>query len=129
MSAKIATILNSPKSRVGLPAFWGVIGFFIAAWSFDEKLSLSGDNAEFITLARSITQGEGLSYINDANPKAATKYPFGFPLMLAPLSWIYSSEQQEDNTIGGDPVRDLLAGRGGPLTPLRYKNLARLAPP
>tara|TARA_B100000686_G_scaffold181780_1_gene188790 strand:- start:1596 stop:3173 length:1578 start_codon:yes stop_codon:yes gene_type:complete len=109
LSAKIATILNSPKSRVGLPAFWGAVGFVIAAWSFDEKLSLSGDNAEFITLARSITQGEGLSYINDANPKAATKYPFGFPLMLAPLSWIYSSEQQKDNTIGGNPVRDFIA--------------------
>ena len=57
---------------------------FLGVWTFDSKLSLSGDNAEFITLARSLAQGEGLSYINSPDPRPSTKFPFGFPLLLAP---------------------------------------------
>jgi len=53
--------------------------------AFDGKLALSGDNAEFIVLGRSLAAGQGLSYINQPTPDPATKYPFGFPLMLAAL--------------------------------------------
>ena len=62
-----------------------VITFVLGAWTFDAKLSLSGDNTEFITLARSLAQGTGLTHINTATPAAATKYPPGFPLLLAPM--------------------------------------------
>ena len=50
---------------------------------FDTKLALSGDNAEFILLGRSIAEGHGLSYTQLPDPRPATKYPFGFPLLLA----------------------------------------------
>lgn len=66
----------------------GLLAFLLAAWTFDPKLALSGDNTEFMTLARSLVQGQGLSYISLPEPKPATKYPFGFPLMLAPLQWL-----------------------------------------
>lgn len=66
----------------------GLLAFLLAAWTFDPKLALSGDNTEFMTLARSLVQGQGLSYISLPDPKPATKYPFGFPLMLAPLEWL-----------------------------------------
>ncbi|MSR84245.1 MAG: hypothetical protein EXS58_15200 [Candidatus Latescibacteria bacterium] len=66
----------------------GLLAFLLAAWTFDPKLALSGDNTEFMTLARSLVQGKGLSYISLPDPKPATKYPFGFPLMLAPLEWL-----------------------------------------
>ncbi len=65
-----------------------ITAFLLAAWTFDPKLALSGDNTEFMTLARSLVQGQGLSYISLPEPKPATKYPFGFPLMLAPLEWL-----------------------------------------
>jgi 4-amino-4-deoxy-L-arabinose transferase-like glycosyltransferase len=66
----------------------GLLALLLAAWTFDPKLALSGDNTEFMTLARSLVQGQGLSYISLPEPKPATKYPFGFPLMLAPLEWL-----------------------------------------
>ena len=65
-----------------------LLALLLAAWTFDPKLALSGDNTEFMTLARSLVQGQGLSYISLPEPKPATKYPFGFPLMLAPLEWL-----------------------------------------
>ncbi len=64
----------------------GVVALALSAWTFDPKLSLSGDNAEFITLARSVAAGHGLKYINDPTRPVSSKYPFGLPLMLAPLA-------------------------------------------
>ena len=64
----------------------------LGIWTFDSKLSLSGDNAEFIVLARSLAQGEGLSYIHSPESGPATKYPFGFPLLLAPLAWAFPDD-------------------------------------
>ena len=64
----------------------------LGLWTFDSKLSLSGDNAEYITLARSLAQGEGLSYIHSPEPSPATKFPFGFPLLLAPLAWAFPDD-------------------------------------
>ena len=77
-------------SRV--PFFIVAATFLLGVWTFDAKLSLSGDNAEFITLARSLAQGEGLLHINSPDPQPATKYPFGFPLLLAPLAWAFPGD-------------------------------------
>ncbi len=84
--------MRSTKS--GIPLFIVVVAatFFLGVWTFDPKLSLSGDNAEFITLARSLAQGEGLLHLNSPDPQPATKYPFGFPLLLAPLAWAFPGD-------------------------------------
>ncbi len=83
------------------PVAVALVAFSLSAWAFDTKLSLTGDNTEFITLARSLAQGDGLSYINQPDPRPATKYPFGFPLMLAPLAAV--------ETGSGHPVTDWIA--------------------
>lgn len=64
----------------------------LGVWTFDSKLGLMGDNAEFIILARSLAQGEGLSSIHASDPQPSTKYPFGFPLLLAPLAWAFPDD-------------------------------------
>ncbi len=64
----------------------------LGVWTFDSKLSLSGDNAEYIILARSMAQGEGLTYIHSPEPGPATRFPFGFPLLLAPLAWAFPED-------------------------------------
>ena len=76
---------ESPKGVRGVALGLAVVTFLLGAWTFDAKLSLSGDNTEFITLARSLAQGTGLTHINTATPAPATKYPPGFPLILAPM--------------------------------------------
>ena len=55
----------------------------MAFLAFNTKLSLSGDNAEFMLLGRSMAEGYGLAHTHSPDPQPATKYPFGFPLMLA----------------------------------------------
>jgi len=52
---------------------------------FDPKLSMNGDDAEFLILGRAIAEGKGMTNINEAEPTPHTKYPFLFPALLALL--------------------------------------------
>lgn len=74
--------------RAFLPGL--VILAALLVWlTFDARLSIIGDNAEFITLGRSLAQGTGLTYINTVEELPATKYPFGFPLALAVIQLLF----------------------------------------
>ena len=66
-----------------LPWAFTTLALAIGVFTFDNRLGLSGDNAEFIVLGRSIAEGHGLTYICSPDMTPATKYPFGFPLLLA----------------------------------------------
>ena len=62
----------------------GLCGLLMGLLLFDANLSLSGDNANFINLGRSLAGGLGLvETIGGGDPIPHTKYPFGFPLLLA----------------------------------------------
>lgn len=76
------------QHRAFLPGL-ALLAILFAWITFDARLSLIGDNAEFITLGRSIAQGHGLTYINTVEALPATKYPFGFPLVLAVIHLIF----------------------------------------
>ena len=62
------------------------VATIIGVASFDRLPSVIGDNAEFAILAKSIAAGHGMRYLNHPDLLASTKYPPGFPLMLA--MWI-----------------------------------------
>ncbi len=64
---------DSSHGRLVLPALVAISTLFLGIWTFDSKLSLSGDNTEFIILARSLAQAEGLVHINVPDPQPATK--------------------------------------------------------
>ena len=83
---------DSVQGRRLIPVFVALCALLVGIWTFDPKLSLSGDNTEFITLARSLSQLEGLVHLNAPNPQPATKYPFGFPLLLAPVELLFPGE-------------------------------------
>ena len=65
-----------------LPAL-GLAGMLMGMLLFDANLSLTGDNAQFIDLGRSLADGHGLASTIGGEPNPHTKYPFGFPLLLA----------------------------------------------
>ncbi len=65
-----------------LPAL-GLCGLLMGIFLFDANLSLTGDNAQFINLGRSLAEGYGLAETIEGEPIPHTKYPFGFPLLLA----------------------------------------------
>ena len=83
---------ETPQALRGIPLLVIAASLVVGVWTFDPKLSLSGDNAEYIILARSLAQGEGLTHINSPDPGPATKFPFGFPLLLAPLAWAFPED-------------------------------------
>ena len=63
-----------------LPAL-GLCGLLMGILLFDANLSLTGDNAQFINLGRSLADGHGLAETIEGEPIPHTKYPFGFPLL------------------------------------------------
>ncbi|MEE2657767.1 MAG: glycosyltransferase family 39 protein [Candidatus Latescibacterota bacterium] len=74
-----------------IPALLAFAALVVSVWIFDPKLGPSGDNTEFVTLARSMAAGEGLTYTHLPEPRPTTKYPFGFPLLLAPIAAIFGA--------------------------------------
>lgn len=52
---------------------------------FDPKPYTGGDNAVYVTLAESIASGQGFRNLHQPGQTAHTLYPFGFPLLLAPI--------------------------------------------
>ena len=89
---RFRTYADGPQGWWTVPAAVALLTLLLGVWTFDAKLSLSGDNTEFITLARSMAAGEGLVHINSPDPQQATKYPFAFPLLLAPLEWLFPGD-------------------------------------
>ncbi|MEQ8764688.1 MAG: glycosyltransferase family 39 protein [Planctomycetota bacterium] len=49
---------------------------------------LGGDSAEYVLLARSLAGGHGYRDLYLPGAPAHTQYPFGWPLLLAPLQWL-----------------------------------------
>ena len=75
--------------NAALPWVFACLALVTGAISFDSRLGLSGDNAEFMILGRSIAEGHGLSYVHTTDIKPATKFPFGFPVLLAGLHLVF----------------------------------------
>jgi hypothetical protein len=76
--------------------FWHTIllaltvgGFLLMAalyfGSLTSNLSVEGDNAIYIILARAMALGKGYTNIQTAVPRAEAQYPFLFPLLLLPI--------------------------------------------
>ena len=88
---KMEEVLGRRSYRLAMPIAIFLLSLGVSIFAFDEKLSLTGDNTEFIILARAVAQGEGISLINYPTPKVSTKYPFGLPVMLAPLAMLFDA--------------------------------------
>ena len=67
----------------------GLAGLLMGLLLFDGNLSLTGDNAQFINLGRSLAEGHGLASTIGDEPNPHTKYPFGFPLLLAAVHVLF----------------------------------------
>ena len=88
------TPLRSPERRFAIPhrvilyLFFGLF-ILLAFLSFDPKPFLGGDNATYILLAKGLSKGKGLRDIWAPGMPPHTQYPFGFPLLLAPLVAVF----------------------------------------
>ncbi|MCY3870429.1 MAG: glycosyltransferase family 39 protein [Gemmatimonadetes bacterium] len=101
-----------------LPAL-GLCGLLMGILLFDANLSLTGDNAQFINLGRSLAEGYGLSETIEGEPVPHTKYPFGFPLLLAITHLLFP-----DNLIALKSLVVLLYAISIPLTYLLIRRFA-----
>jgi hypothetical protein len=59
--------------------------------SLTNNLSVDGDNAVYITLAKSLATGHGYTDIQGPTPRIEAQYPFLFPLFLTPIVGIWGA--------------------------------------
>jgi hypothetical protein len=83
-----------PPSRrtlvILLAAICGV-ALLLGILAFDKLPSTIGDNAEFVILGRALVEGKGFRNISHPDARPATKYPPGFPVMLAAWATLFGS--------------------------------------
>jgi hypothetical protein len=58
----------------------------LAGLSFDPKPFVGGDNANYVLLSQALASNKGMTEIWTPGEVYNTLYPFGFPLLLAPVS-------------------------------------------
>jgi 4-amino-4-deoxy-L-arabinose transferase-like glycosyltransferase len=80
------------RSRLVLAAALG-LNLLLCLLLFDPKLHTGGDNATYVNLAQSIlTPGVGYSTTYSPGPPVPqTMYPFGFPLLIAPVIALFGA--------------------------------------
>ena len=60
-----------------------VVFFAVYQYCFDSKLDLNGDNASYIQLARTLSDGHGYSNVSPSGFTPASHFPPGYPVFLA----------------------------------------------
>ncbi len=59
--------------------------------SLTNYLSVDGDDAVYITLAKALATGHGYTDIQGPTPRLEAQYPFLFPLLLAPIVYFWGT--------------------------------------
>lgn len=54
-----------------------------AVLTFQKEINTNGDNAAYITLAKSLAQGEGFRFISSPDKERNEAFPLGYPLFLS----------------------------------------------
>ena len=121
-SAPSFNLAQHERKPYFLPAL-GLCGLLMGILLFDANLSLTGDNAQFINLGRSLADGHGLAETIEGEPIPHTKYPFGFPLLLAIVHILFPS-----NLIALKSLVVLLYAISIPLTYLLIRRFAAPTP-
>jgi hypothetical protein len=62
-----------------------VVFCITSKYTFDEKLSLNGDNCNYYNYSKSITTGKGYSNLFTPGEPAGNTFPPGYPLLMSPI--------------------------------------------
>ena len=68
------------------------ISLFLSLYAFNPSPATWGDNAEFVILSQSISEGKGFKLINFPTPIPNKRYPPGFPLLLMPMTFLFGTD-------------------------------------
>lgn len=75
---------------------WMVVTMLATGLSLHQRgsfqLGTYGDDASYAVLARSIVHADAYGLMNEPDRPAATRYPFGYPLLLSPFVWMFPDD-------------------------------------
>lgn len=76
-----------------------LVGGLLALAQITPFLSDAGDDAEFLILAKALVMGQGYVWANDWDASPHTKYPPGYPLLLASLVRLTRTAESLPDTV------------------------------
>ncbi len=79
--SRVSARQSWPRRNKWLLVFLAVYAL-LSVLLFDPKVSVGGDNAVYLTLAKSIATGKGYVQLHLPDEPAHAQYPFGFPVLL-----------------------------------------------
>lgn len=65
--------------------------FLLSSYTFNSKLDLNGDNANYYIYAKSLASGHGYSDLSSPGNPATANFPPGYSILMAPLFWLTDS--------------------------------------
>lgn len=87
ISSRLRSFFNKKNTQILILIL--LLNLLFNLMLFDPKLFTGGDNAVYISLAESIVSGNGYRDIFDPSNPPHTQYPFGFPLLIAPILYLW----------------------------------------
>ena len=78
--------------KIPLEIYILIIAFFLlSSYTFNSKLDLNGDNANYYIYAKSLATGHGYSDLSSPGNPATANFPPGYSILMAPLFWFTES--------------------------------------
>ena len=76
------------KKNYWLPLLAGIVFCIVYVSAFDSKLDLNGDNAAYLSLARSLAEGEGYTSLTVNGRVPASQFPPAYSAFLSVFLWL-----------------------------------------
>ena len=76
------------KKNYWLPLLAGIVFCIVYVSAFDSKLDLNGDNAAYLSLARSLAEGEGYTSLTVNGRVPASQFPPAYSAFLSAFLWL-----------------------------------------
>ena len=81
------------RPQIGLWVAVLALATAISLWNYQSiQIGVNGDDSEYAVLARSLVFSRSYGLINIAGQAGSARYPFGYPLVLAPVAWLWPDQ-------------------------------------
>lgn len=85
-----------PRPRAIQIVLWTAVTILAAGLSLRQsgsfQLGTNEDDSSYVVLAESLVRADAYGLMNEPDRPATTRYPFGYPLLLAPVTWVFPDD-------------------------------------
>lgn len=85
-----------PRPRTLQIVLWSAVTILATGLALHQsgsfQLGTNEDDSSYVVLAQSLVRAEAYGLMNEPDRPATARYPFGYPLLLAPVAWLFPDD-------------------------------------